>query len=265
LDSAYFSPETLLPAHLLLSPSEPDEIKPEIPKVAKKIEKEDEPPPRPSHWIGLIASVSVGIIIALVVFPMIRYAERSTRDYVTDSWVNEISRRVDQYEQIHGTKNDGQVEEMPPYNLAFSGWQELHSGILASPSSRSPRVSTGRIYSHDDPWNDPWKMSLEDRADRYFEGRDTSIAMAFPLARTSDTTQNQYETIRHHQQPLIPLPNLEGLEEPMPLDISGFLEYILLIAPGQEIPVRSAYGQDILIKDGRVFFRSVPSTELLKK
>jgi hypothetical protein len=33
---------------------------------------------------------------------MIRFAERTTRSHVAEGWTSEISRRIGQYEQIHG-------------------------------------------------------------------------------------------------------------------------------------------------------------------
>jgi hypothetical protein len=236
LDSAYFSPETVLPAHFLLYPSEPDEVEPKTPKVAKRIEIDEDPPPRSSHGIGLIASVSVGIVIAGFLFPMIRYAERSTRSYVTDSWMNEINRRVDQYEQIHGTQNNElPVTELPPYNLALSGWQELHSEILAHPSG-----------------------SANAKAEAATFGIGTRVVRG--------------------QQPASLLPDGVSLDEMISegvLDEPPYREFsynpfewfdsILLVIQGQESSVRSAYGQAILFKDGRVFFRSTPNAELLKK
>ncbi|MCL2004657.1 MAG: hypothetical protein FWG73_00690 [Planctomycetaceae bacterium] len=124
LDSAHFAPESILPAQFLAYEHERDDEPPRPLKTMEPLDEEDE---EKSSKIGLIASVSVGIIIAFALFLVIRYAERSTRSYVTESWVSEVSRRVGQYEQIYGTLHPApNHEEMLPYNLALHSWQEIH-------------------------------------------------------------------------------------------------------------------------------------------
>ena len=205
LDSAYYSPESVLPPSFLLLHSEPEKFESASPKTTRKrveINDDEKVPPRSSH-IGLIASMSVGILIAVFLFPVIRLAERGTRSFVTESFTGEIGRRVDQYEQINASLNTTQVEEMVPINLALSGWKEVRSDILAP------------LEGFDAPTKD---------------------FLQFPPSLWTDT---------------------EGLGEPIPLDIISLSDRMLLVMLGQEGTVRSAFGQDILFKDGRVFFRDL--------
>jgi len=227
-DSAFFSPESILPHAFWLQTSEPDssesgEGERKIPKAIKKIESEDdeEVPPRSSHWLGLIASISVGMVIAVFLFPMLEFAKRSTRSYVTKNWMTEINRRVDQYEQIHG--NTSRSEELQPLNLALSGWQELSSDVSA-PSLLPPLA---------------------------------------PFGNAPDGVQIVNETFREQQPlPWSDLSDLRGVNDPTLLETPGLSEHLLLSMPrGLEGTARSAYGRDVLIKDGRVFFRVLPSHE----
>jgi hypothetical protein len=221
LDSAFLSPESILPPSFLLQTFEPDtsksdEGKREIPKAGEKLETEEdeERPPRSSHWIGLIASVSVGMVIAVFLFPMLEFAKRSTRSYVAESWMTEINRRVDQYEQIHG--NTSRSEELQPLNLALSGWQELSSEAFVS--------------------------SL----------------LLFGNAPSGEQTLKE---AMGEQQPLR-WADLEGVDASIPFEITGLSEPLLLSIPRSwEGTARSAHGKDVLIKDGRVFFRILPNRE----
>ena len=134
LDPAYFSPESILPHSFLLPYTDPEDGERDIPKkTTRRInidedEENEEHTPRSSR-IGLIASTSVGILVAVFLFPMIQYVQRGARSYVAESWVSEIARRVDQYEQINQGSPLG--EDMQPINLALSGWRELHSDSLS--------------------------------------------------------------------------------------------------------------------------------------
>ena len=231
LNSAFFSPETFLPPSFLLRTSEPENVESEIPKAVKNTDEDedDEESPRSSGRIGLIASISVGILIAIFLFPMIEFVKRSTRSYVTENLTNEINRRVGQYEQIYvHPQNVTSIEETEPYNLALFGWQELHSEVLADQKliavdyEHSP-VLSGHIWSQEEP----------------------------PINLLTDFVWTDFI----------------GLDVPSPLDTTDLptYAYTLLVMPGQEAWIRSAYGQGILLKEGRVFVRALPSTEPAKK
>jgi len=196
-------------------------VEPTLPTVTKIVNTAPKHPPKSSHHLGLIISVSIGVVVAIFVFPMIRYAERSTRSYITDNWTSEINRRVDQYEQIYGNQSKvPRIEEMIPLNLALYGWQELP--LRNSPSSFAPSF----IQAEGEPY-----LSNE---------------------------------VSRGQQPTL-LPGLTGWNEPVPLEVSGLSNPILLSFPGRESSIRSAFGQDVFIRDGRVFFRTLPGAESPKK
>jgi len=218
LNSAFFSPESILPHTFLLQTSEPEEIeevKNVVPRAKKRFNIEEEEIPPHSSRIGLIASVSVGIVIACFLYPMIRYAERSTRSYVAESWTSEINRRVGQYEQIYGTSNSSlPVEAISPYNLAFSGWQELRLedvGLL--PERFIPHAHT------------PYVLAAQCDTD-----------LLFPEIQ--------------------PPVHLYSVAVPDIGPLPG--EDILLIIPGQEDLLRSAFGRAIFFSEGRVFARVLP-------
>ncbi|MDR0328036.1 MAG: SurA N-terminal domain-containing protein [Planctomycetaceae bacterium] len=233
LDSACLSPESILPASFWLQNSDHDERERNIPPTDKKrIEfDESENASSRSFPIGLIASVSVGIVIAVFLFPAIQHVKRSTRSYVAESWRSEINRRVDQYEQI----NQGSVpgEEMLPINLALSGWREVDSEILAAPA-----LSQGKIAHNANSFFDDIIVHFEN---------DPVMSPHRHNRWTSQCGCDRESTFPHS------------------LDVEGLSDHMLLIMPGQDNPLRSAYGQYILLKDARVFFRELSNVEPPKK
>lgn len=227
LDSAYFSPETFLPASYLLGASESEKPEPDVPKVPKNIKIDDEPPRQSSHWIGLVASVSVGMVIAIFLFPMIEFVKRSTRSYVAESWETEIQNRVGQYEQIHIIQNGGtNGEELPPYNLAASGWQEWGA--------------------------ETFSLFTENDQRTYFAFAAQSI-----FDPTNHPPVDVYSSNDH-----IRIREWNALLES---DMSVLADSVLIVTSGQQISARLAFGQNILLKDGRVFFRILPGFETQKK
>jgi len=223
LDSSFFSPESVLPASFLLGSAEPEEREPEKPKTVKKSIEINAPPQKHSTpWVGLIASVSVGIVVAFFLFPMIELVKRSTRSYVTGSWESEINRRVGQYEQIHANQgNTPQIDEVLPYNLASSSWQELR---VEGFSNLLPSQQFG--------------IGILDIGDAF------AAAIEPPVG-------NQHELYPPH-------PNAVDTSE---LDVHSMADSMLLVTPGQNNSVRSAFGQNILLKEGRIFFRVLPGME----
>ena len=251
LDSVYFSPETVLPTSYLLGGSEPEktrEIAPNTSKPIRRFEIDESPPRRSSHWIGLIASVSVGMVIAGFLFPMIQLAKRSARSYVTDSWTNEITRRVGQYEQIHANQgNTPHSEELQPYNLAMSSWQEL----CAEKLSHAPR--TCEMIAIDGA-----RTPFEALIDPMYARRYTHSP---PDAAIDDSAQHSEATVVQSRHSINLLAELTEFHDWCTLassDMISMADTMLLVTPGQETLVRSAFGQNILIKDGRVFFRVLP-------
>ena len=207
-----------------------------LPKVTKHVEATQTKPPKSkfSYWIGLVVSVSLGMVAAFFLFPMIRYAERSTRSYVTENWMSEIHRRVDQYEQIHGNPSQvPRLEETLPFNLALYGWQELHAEAL----TLFPLSEAKPVLSFDD--------------------------LRIQRENVPSDRENSNEIIRGQHSP--PLGGFHGWNKPIPLDTNDVSDHLLLSIPGQENSVRSAFGQDILLKEGRIFFRILPSAEPPKK
>jgi len=232
LDSAYFSPESVLPTYFLTHDPEPFTIKPAVPKAATMglHEVTHEPPSSPG-WLGLIASVSVGMIIAIFLFPMIEYTKRSTRSYVTDSWVSEINRRVDQYEQIHGNPSQvSQMEDLLPLNLALSGWQELYPETLAGEAlvgSLFTPLETGASFS-----------ANVEHIENIHAGQLPTDSEWFSLNATEELQEiaEWYELFT---------PNTR----------------VQIYVPDGESTARSAFGQGIMIQDGRVFVRVLPGME----
>ena len=255
LDSAHFAPESVLPAQFLAetlrnaaNPKE-DHIsnsaeqnlnEPHEDDNDDDDEDEDEESSRSLFNIGFIASTSTGILIAFLLFLVIRYAERSTTSYVTESWVNEVSRRVGQYEQIYGSLYTvPQPESTLPYNLALQSWQELNLEHLEQVFR----------FSHSSPF--PIGLRSAWMADS--DSRTCRMHSRF-LKETGKVL-----TYSHRGQLLIAKDSawdisflFDGQQE------TGLSGYFLLIMRRQDIPIRSAFGQDILFRNGRIFSRILP-------
>ena len=241
LDSAFFSPETFLPDSYLLSSSEQKEANTDVPKAAPVVESNDESPQKSSHWIGLVASVSVGIVVAVFLFPMIEFVKRSTQFYVAESWETEIHRRVGQYEQIHTSQgNATNSDELPPYNLASSNWQELNVGIFAL--TNIIRYQWGVVDSN------------------------IHAQTLFGIAMNPDLLPCWFDTMEHNNSILSSgSGHLQEWDRLVSSDVTVMADSMLLSMPDNYISVRSAFGQNILLRDSRVFFRVLPIAETPKK
>jgi hypothetical protein len=183
----------------------------------------------------LIASVSVGIVVAFFLFPMIELVKRSTRSYVTDSWESEITRRVGQYEQIHANQgNTPQMEDVLPYNLALSRWQELHSEKFMLHHSRAYAVS--------------FAEAADFVADK-IAGKKSGTGSTFWEPFYSDKIDERQLWSEPQSINWIP---------------DNMADSMLLVTPGRNNSIRSAFGQNILLRDGRVFLRVLPGMETEK-
>jgi len=251
LDSAFFSPETVLPASYLLGTSEPEEIKSETPRASRRVEIAEDPPRRSSHWTGLIASVSVGMVIAFFLFPMITFVTRSTQSYMTASWENEIHRRIGNYEQIHANQgNAPQNEELLPYNLAASSWQELRVEILSPPPPRYPSRPR-ELYGTNQPLPS-FEAAVSD---------DFSLSAACPLGLHQPLFNIVTSVSQEESPPVFLLRDFVNWDALISSDMNSMADSMLLVTPGRENTARSAFGQNILLRDGRVFFRILPGAE----
>ena len=258
LDSAYFSPETVLPPSYLLGTSEAEEIKAkrdfsDTPKAARKVELTETAPHRPTPWIGLVASISVGMLIAFFLFPMLALVKRSMVSSVSERWEGEINNRVGNYEQIHANRgNVAQSEELPPYNLAASGWQELPTGMYSySPSTRS--VGTIAIDGPRTPFE-----AVIDPIER---------DKAYPLYSDAHQTLGDHQVFWWQllQPPVFHLEDFSDWNVLVSSDMGSLADTMLLVTPSQGISTRLAFGQNILLRDGRVFFRILPGVGSTKQ
>ena len=243
MNSAFYSPESILPPSFLLQGPEPEETESVTSETTRsKISRfanivDEDKPPRSSR-IGLIASISVGIIIAFLLFPVIRIVERTTRSHVAEGLANAISSRIGNYEQIHGSlittpvaNNPSPVaEEILPINLALSGWQQLPSTFFAT----SPSL----LFLEEE------SLISSGKCKEVFVNFDVMTVWEAGYARPHMTDSEPRRYISYTKEP----------------DIRNRFRYILLVMPGQEV-VRSAFGQKIFFRESRVFTRVLPSTE----
>ena len=249
MNSAFFSPESILPPSFLLQSSESEEAKPAVAKISRFadiVDAEDEPS-RTSR-IGLIASISVGIIIAFLLFPIIRFVERSTRSHIAEGMTSEISRRIGQYEQIHGSLVGSSAPpvalpvtgEILPIDLALSGWQQLPSTLFAASPSLLFQAEESIISS---------KKSKE----TFVNSSDMTVWDSWNVKHPPWVVMDTFV-------PFIGRGIICPHEELKRYSNSIKSDNTLLVMPEQGY-VRSAFGQAILFKDARVFSRVLPGGE----
>jgi hypothetical protein len=173
------------------------------------------------RWFGFAASVAAGIFVGLMVFPLVNILKHETRNFITQNHLNQINQRVDQYERVNNEPN----------KLAVIPNQE--SGL-------------------------PFNLALTgwQELNSNFDGVVPVAVPTSPVSATSipivprNSTRNRDIFLGQAN------PNFSHASAPQPAAFSGISDRTLISAPGQ--PVQTAFGQDILIKDGRIYFRILP-------
>ncbi|MDR1962630.1 MAG: hypothetical protein LBQ50_02505 [Planctomycetaceae bacterium] len=195
---------------------------------------------RKNRWFDFTLSITVGILIAVIAFPVINYAKNRTENYFTKSKIHEINKSIDHYTQLQGiTENTAPVDNSSPINLTQSGWQELKPTqfpvILAGETGHSSFNSTP-IESF------PGLLKAVSQNSTPFVSSDS---------RGRDIILGQTKT--DHLA-----------TETFPLDTHEFIDQTLIsnvnhVVPGSDgTTIQTAYGQNVLFQNGRIFFRILP-------
>jgi hypothetical protein len=186
-----------------------------------------------SRFFGMMTSVAVGILIAVIAFPVINYVKNRTQRYLTRSTIHEINRSVDRYTQLNEV-----IPVEPPQqvssqiNLAQSGWQEL----------KPAQFPTLLDETNDIPFN---AASVEALPSLLKSVSSHSAPFVPSYSQSRDIILGQ--TASGHSVP-----------DSFPLDPREFTDQTLMSNIDQVIPIQTAYGQNVLFQNGRIFFRILP-------
>ncbi|MDR2704758.1 MAG: hypothetical protein LBC02_03165 [Planctomycetaceae bacterium] len=201
------------------------------------------------RWFDFSMSIAAGILIAVIAFPVINYVKNQTQDYLTQSKIHEINKSIDHYTQLQGRpESPAPTENSSPINLTQSGWQELKP-------TQFPVMLTETANSS--PNSTPVKSVPIDLS---------QIQLAPSLLKS--VSQNSKPFVASDSQGRDIILGQTGtnhsITELFPLDPHEFIDQTLISEVNQIVPnsdgttVQTAYGQNVLFQNGRIFFRVLP-------
>ncbi|MDR3234738.1 MAG: hypothetical protein LBT46_13945 [Planctomycetaceae bacterium] len=171
-----------------------------------------------SRWFGFIASVALGMFIAFMMFPLIKFVKYSTVHYVKESQLNAINERLAPFEQINAPQKTAADVQNAPFNLRQFNWKELTPDTLLTQETVS------------------------------------SNPLIIPASvQTPPAGQNTSAVTILGQTPYTSLWN--NSEIPFSFKQRNVSDDILLSTPQG---IQTGSGQTILFKDSRIFFRDLP-------
>ncbi|MDR0336452.1 MAG: hypothetical protein LBI18_05110 [Planctomycetaceae bacterium] len=199
-------------------------------------------PVRKNHrWFDIAISVAVGIFIAVIAFPAINYIGSQTRNYFAQSKIHEINKSIDHYTQIQGLpEKAAPVENSSPINLAQSDWQELKP-------TQFPVMLTDEA-THLSGNSIPFEL---------FPGLLKSVSQnstlfGFSEPRGRDIILGQTQTNNHSAIDVFLPDSHEFIDQTLISEVNPLVSKI------DGSTVQTAYGQNVLFHNGRIFFRILP-------
>ncbi|GHT23865.1 hypothetical protein FACS189419_08350 [Planctomycetales bacterium] len=192
--------------------TEKETAAPIIAQIApKKIYFSEKPPKK--RWVSFFSSVVLGMLIAFMLFPLIKFAKHSTFHYVKENQLQAINQRLDPYEQINSPQTAADTNQNAPLYLGQFGWKELKPDASLS-------------VNHFLPVGAP------------------------PIQPASVQTPHQFSGTIRGQNPF-----WEGRDIPISLKTNNLSDGVLV---PQRNEIRTGYGQNILLKDGKILIRDLP-------
>jgi hypothetical protein len=203
---------------------------------------------RRKRWVDITVSVAVGILIAFIAFPIINFAKNRMQHSIVKNTMQEINQSIGNYSQIHGTTGEivsaGQGFFASPVNLTQSGWQELNSAqfpafILSSTANQTFDIAP--IESYPGVLKSVSNHGESIVSNRH--GRDIILGQISPEIKPNDNSVSDF----------FPLDPHEFTDQTL---ISN-VDYVIPITGGGSM-IQTAYGQNVLFQNGRIFIRVLP-------
>lgn len=204
------------------------------------------------RWFDFSISIAVGILIAVIAFPVINYVKNQTQNYLTQSKIHEINKSIDHYTQLQGKpENPTPIDNSSPINLTQSGWQEL------KPTQFPVMLTETADYDH---------SSLNSTSVKSVPIDLSQIQLAPSLLKSVSQNSNPFVVSDSSNRDIIlgQTGTNHHVTELFPLDSHEFIDQTLISKINQIVPnsngttVQTAYGQNVLFQNGRIFFRVLP-------
>ncbi len=189
------------------------------------------------RWSEILASVAVGILIAVIAFPAINYMKDQARQYFAQSKIQELNQKIDRFALLQPGVAQTVEAETPagPLDLSNFGWEELRPNqiplLVVNNDSSAPQLGIAASSTVVPPSD-----FLPPSIDRPANGLVLGQSRKDSFIGTSDA----------------PLINASSFNMPV---LPNFGQ-ILPVAGGG--PLQTAYGQNVLFHNGRIFIRRVP-------
>lgn len=199
--------------------------------------------------IDILTSVGIGILIAVIAFPAVNFAKNQAQSIVTQNKINELNKSAVVYAPHQNNDTTEIAEESKGVNLAQSGWQEVVPNQI-------PLLNVGSNSRVDvSP-----SMSSQYNLPNHFSNQILPSAPVY-LDNSSGTQRNNDLFLGQAPE------QLEQVEiDPQSLAyqtlISNVSQTVSLGDDSRQSPsVQTAFGQNVLFQNGRVFFRILPVFE----
>jgi hypothetical protein len=210
----------------------------------------EKPVKKNRRWLDFSISIAVGILIAVIAFPVINYVKNQTQNYFTQSKIHEINKSIDHYTQLQGKpESSTPIDHSSPINLTQSGWQELKPAQFPEMLTETPNHS---LFN-----SNPVK----------FVPIDVSLFQSTPsLLKSVSQNSKPFVSADSSNRDIIlgQTGTNYSATEFSPLDPHEFIDQTLISEVNQIVPnsdgttIQTAYGQNVLFQNGRIFFRILP-------
>jgi cell division protein FtsL len=222
-----------------------------FPRSRKHSEVSPEKPVKKNRrWFDFSISIAVGVLIAVIAFPVINYVKNQTQNYLTQSKIHEINKSIDHYTQLQGKpESPTPIDNSSPINLTQSGWQELKPAQFPEMLTETPNHSS---FNSSPVKSIPIDVSL-------FQSTPSLLKSVSQNSKPVVSSDSSNRDIILGQTG-----NNYSATEFFPLDPHEFIDQTLISEVNQIVPnsdgttVQTAYGQNVLFQNGRIFFRVLP-------
>lgn len=207
---------------------------------------------KPRTFFGVVVSVAIGILIALIAFPALNYAKNQTHQYIVNKKLQKISTNPELFPQVSDEVASTEAETVPSQvNMAQCGWQEINT-------DQFPNLLVDNFSDRSD-----FDLNISDNIDLQRTLPDSFASSHFQPVSNSmllTASENRGRNIILARQPNYSQPI--GLGQYQSFDAQGFANqaWTPIVVQAENNPtVQTAYGQNVLFQNGRIFFRVLPT------
>ena len=188
------------------------------------------------RWIDIMVAVSVGLLIAVLAFPVVNSAKNQVQTHYTQNKLREINQNIDLYTQTQGHAAQAMAAETSPQaGLPSLGWQEIKPDNI-------PLLVVNNVAGET---VDPQLDTLHTDADS-------------PIAADSRggiiLGQSAQDVMFGPTQSI-------SLSDTVDLSGHGIFSNVGQLMPVSNSPMlQTTYGQNVIFHNGKIFVRRLPTT-----